>query len=59
MSYQRTRKAAQGLFKKGYLYVENEKDQEEVRTREILRDLLLHDREIKELLKKALVEERK
>jgi predicted transcriptional regulator len=59
MSYQRTRKAAQGLFKKGYLYAENEKEHEDVRTREILRDLLLHDREIKELLKKVLVEERK
>lgn len=57
MSLERTRKAAQGLFKKGYLYVENEKEQEDVRTREILRDLLLHDREIKELLKKARVEE--
>ena len=57
MSYERTRYAARSLFKKGYLYVENEKEQEDVRTREILRDLLLHDREIKELLKKARVEE--
>ncbi len=55
MSYQRTRKAAQRLFKKGYLYnLEDEKEQDEVRMREILRDLLLHDREIRELLKTDL-----
>ena len=60
MSFQRTRKAAQGLFKKGYLYnLEDEQEQDEIRMREILRNLLLHDPEIKELLKMVIVGERK
>ena len=60
MSYERTRDAARSLFKKGYLYnLEDEKEQDEIRMREILRNLLLHDPEIKELLKKGIVEEHK
>lgn len=60
MSYGRTRYAAQSLFKKGYLYnLEDEKEPDEIRMREILRNLLLNDPEIKELLKMGIVEERK
>jgi hypothetical protein len=60
MSYERTRYAARSLFKKGYLYnLEDEKEEDEIRMREILRNLLLHDPEIKELLKKGFVEDHK
>jgi hypothetical protein len=60
MSSERTRYAARSLFKKGWLYnLEDEKEPDEIRMREILRNLLLHDPEIKELLKRGIVEERK
>jgi hypothetical protein len=60
MSYYRSLIAARGLFKKGYLYFdEDKKEQEEERMREILRDLLLNDREMIELLKKVIIEEHK
>ena len=58
ISCQRTRKAAQGLFKKGYIYFyEEEKKEEPIRI--ILRDLLLHDIEIQEMFKKILKEAKK
>lgn len=57
ISYQRARKAAQELFKKGYLYIdEDEKEQEEELLRKILYDLLLHDIEIRKMLKKIVEE---
>jgi hypothetical protein len=60
MSQERTRYAARSLFKKGYLYnLEDEKEPDELQMREILRNLLLNDPEIKELLKRGTVEERK
>ena len=60
MSFERTRYAARSLFKKGYLYnLEDEKGSDEIRMREILRNLLLHDPEIKELLNMVIVGERK
>jgi hypothetical protein len=60
MSYGRTLYAARSLFKKGYLYnLEDEKEPDEIRMREILRHLLLNDPEIKELLRMGIVEERK
>jgi hypothetical protein len=48
MSCENTRKAAQRLFKKGYLYIGD--DDEEERIREILQDLLLYDPSIHKIV---------
>jgi len=56
MSSQRARRAAQELFKKGYLYIdEDEKGQEEL-IQKMLYDLLLHNVEIRKMLKNIVNE---
>jgi len=49
MSREHTRRAARMLFKKGYLYIDE--DEDERRLREILRDLLLNDPSIHKILR--------
>jgi hypothetical protein len=57
MSLERTRRAIQGLIDKGIFDVDEEGKEERMhKDREILRDLLLHDTEIQELLKKLVAE---
>ena len=63
MSRRRAEAAMLGLLEKDVFYVEREekrregKKQEQILTdREILRDLLLHDLEIKKMLKKTITE---
>jgi len=57
MSLQRVRAATQGLIDKGKFDVVEDTEQERIQTdREIIRDLLLHDPEIRELLKKIVAE---
>jgi hypothetical protein len=57
MSLQRVRSATQGLIDKGKFDVVEDTEQERIQTdREIIRDLLLHDPEIRELLKKIVAE---
>jgi hypothetical protein len=53
----RARLAVQGLIDKGKFDVAGEGNEEQMQNeREILRDLLLHDTEIQELLKKIVLE---
>ena len=57
MSPERTRRAIQGLIDKGIFDVDEEGKEERIhKEREIIRDLLLHDTEIQELLKKLVAE---
>ena len=57
MSLQRARLATQGLIDKGKFDVIEEGKEERIQNeREIIRDLLLHDAEIQELLKKIVTE---
>jgi hypothetical protein len=57
MSLQRARIATTGLIEKGkFDVVEDEKEDRIQNDREIIRDLLLHDSEIQELLKKIVAE---
>jgi hypothetical protein len=57
MSLQRTRLAIQGLIDKGKFDVIEEGKEERIQNeREIIRDLLLHNTEIQELLKKIVAE---
>lgn len=57
MSLQRARLATQGLIDKGIFDVTEEGKEERLQhEREIIRDLLLHDTEIRELLKKIVAE---
>ena len=57
MSVQRARRATQGLIDKGKFDVIDEGKEERIHhEREIIRDLLLHDPEIQDLLKKIVVE---
>lgn len=57
MSLQRARRATQGLINKGKFDVIEEGKEERIHhEREIIRDLLLHDPEIQELLKKIVSE---
>ncbi len=57
MSLQRARLATQGLIDKGKFDVIEEGKEERIQNeREIIRDLLLHDTEIQELLKKIVAE---
>ena len=57
LSLQRTRAALQGLIDKGKFDVIEEGKEERIQNeREILRDLLLNDTEIRELLKKLVAE---
>jgi hypothetical protein len=57
MSLQRVRTATLGLIDKGKFDVIEEGKEERIHTeREIIRDLLLHDPEIQELLKKIVAE---
>jgi hypothetical protein len=57
MSLPRTRGAIQGLIDKGLFDVIEEGKEERIQNeREIIRDLLLHDEEIQELLKKIVAE---
>ena len=57
MSLERTRRAIQGLIDKGIFDIDEEGKEERIhKDREILRDLLLNDTEIRELLKKLVAE---
>jgi len=57
MSLPRVRSATQGLIDKGKFDVVEEGPEERIHNeREIIRDLLLHDQEIQELLKKIVQE---
>ena len=57
MSVQRARVATQGLIDKGKFDVVEEKKDDRIQTdREIIIDLLLHDPEVRELLKKIVAE---
>ncbi|HJX55668.1 MAG TPA: hypothetical protein VJ350_02415 [Methanoregula sp.] len=57
MSLERTRRAIQGLIDKGIFDVAEEGKEERIhKEREIIRDLLLHDTEIQELLRKLVAE---
>jgi hypothetical protein len=57
MPLQRVRIATQGLIDKGKFDVAEDKKDERIQTdREIIIDLLLHDPEVRELLKKIVAE---
>ena len=57
MSVQRARVAIQGLIDKGKFDAAEETKDERIQTdREIIKDLLLHDAEVRELLKKIVAE---
>lgn len=57
MSLQRARIAIQGLIDKGKFDVAEQTDEERIQDeREILRDLLLHDPEIREVVKNIVAE---
>ncbi len=57
MSIQRARVAIQGLIDKGKFDAADETKDERIQTdREIIKDLLLHDPEVRELLKKIVAE---
>jgi hypothetical protein len=57
MSIQRARVAVQGLINKGKFDAAEDSKDERIQTdREILLDLLLHDMEVRELLKKIVTE---
>jgi hypothetical protein len=57
MSVQRARIAVQGLIDKGKFDTDEETKDERIQTdREIIKDLILHDMEVRDLLKKIVAE---
>jgi hypothetical protein len=57
MSIQRARVAVQGLINKGKFDADEETKDERIQTdREIIKDLILHDMEVRDLLKKIVAE---
>jgi hypothetical protein len=57
MSVQRARVAVQGLIDKGKFDTDEETKDERIQTdREIIKDLILHDMEVQDLLKKIVAE---